>query len=327
MNFDNDQKPLVSLVIPIRNESDTIASLIESINQQSILPDEVILVDGGSNDGTVETVSKLTLQDKRFQVIEAGNAMPGRGRNIGAENARNEWIAFTDAGIKLENMWLEELVKAINKNPSLDVIYGNYAPIRNTLFEKCAVFAYVPAQEKIGIRGKSIASALLKKKVWQIVGGFPDTRAAEDLMFMDKIEAQNFAVGYAPQAMVYWHLRPNWISTFRKFVTYSKHNVWAERQWQWHYGVAKQYLILLPFFIFGIVQSPWWLSVIFGWFCVRTAKRILRHRYEFGLLTSFNPLIFFGTMFLTLIIDLATFVGWIQAIYQKKPSDFTEIHA
>lgn len=327
MNSDFRQKPFVSLVIPLRDETETIAALVDSIKRQTFLPEEVVLVDGGSTDGTVEVAAKLIAGDERFRIIEAGDAMPGRGRNVGVENARNEWIAFTDAGIKLENTWLEKLVEALAEKSGSDVIYGNYAPIKNTFFEKCAVFAYVAPQGKNVIRGKFIASALLKKKVWQKVGGFPDSRAAEDLMFMDAVEKQGFVTAYAPEAMVYWELRPDFLSTFRKFVLYSKYNVWAKREWQWHYGLVRQYLLLLPFIMLALLHSAWWILGIAVWLFVRTVKRILSHRYDFGWTTLLNPLVFLTTMFLITMIDFAVFAGWIQAILHKKPDNFLNIPA
>jgi hypothetical protein len=143
-------------------------------------------------------------------------------------------------------------------------------------------------------------------------------RAAEDLKFIEDVEAAGFRVAFAPKAMVQWQLRPDVASTFQKFALYSKHNVWAGRQWDWHYGVAKQYLLIVPFVVLAIFHSWWWLLGILLWLSARTAKRILAHRYEFGIATLFNPLVFFGVAGLILVIDAATFLGWGQALMSKR---------
>ncbi len=317
----------ISLVIPLYNEENSLRKLVESINQQTFQPDEIILVDGGSIDKTVEVFEKLCSRNPVYKLIKTERATPGKGRNIGIENARNQWIALTDAGIKLKNDWLENLSRVVRESPSTDIVYGNFAPTITNLFEKCAVFAYVTPQGESGIRAKFIASSLLKKEVWQKVDGFPDLRAAEDLMFMDEIERQGFSFAYAPEAMVYWQLRPDFFSTFRKFVLYSKNNVWAKRQWQWHHGIVKQYLLVLPFVVLSVLHSSWWLIAIVGWVFARTAKRILMHRNEFGFWRLLNPFVFLGSAFLILTVDFATFVGWIQAILHKKPDNFMETHA
>jgi glycosyltransferase involved in cell wall biosynthesis len=307
----------VSLVIPVLNESQSLINLIESVKYQTILPDEVIFVDGGSTDNTVELIKDEIDQDHRFRVIEIKNGTPGQGRNVGVENAEYKWIAFTDGGIILEPEWLENLVKIVEKNPATDCVYGNVAPIIKTVFEKCAALAYVPPEDANGIR-RSIASCLLKKEVWLKIGGFPDLRAAEDLIFMEAIEKQNFRIGYAPKALVHWELRQGFFSTFQKFVLYSKHNVFAGRQATWHYGILRQYLVIAIISALAIFHSVWWVLLILAWIFLRTAKTISTNSRGSNRSVIFNPIIFFGVLLLILIIDFAAFVGWGQATFQKK---------
>jgi glycosyltransferase involved in cell wall biosynthesis len=308
----------LSLVIPLKNESSSIEALIQSIRNQSYQPAEIILVDGGSTDNTVKLLKQLTMDDPRFRIIEVEQAMPGKGRNIGTENAIHPWIAYTDAGIKLDKYWLENLVKKAEENPGSAIIYGNYTPQINSWFDKCLVIGYVPGVKPGKIRDKFIASSLFKKEVWEKTGGFPDWRAVEDNAFMKKAEQLGYDPSFAPEAMVYWQANPDLISTFRKFELYSMHNVWAGWQADWHYGIARQYIIMLIAVLLGIFHSPWWLLLPPLWIGLRTAKRIYSFRHEYGLGILFNPLIFFGVLVTSLVIDAATFSGWIKALIQKK---------
>lgn len=311
----------ISLVVPMYNEETSLKNLIESINKQKFLPSEVILVDGGSTDKTIEVFNRLCAGNSSYRLIQTERATPGRGRNIGIQAASNEWIALTDAGIILDENWLSELA-AVAEREQVDAVYGNVSPVRNSFFEKLATFAYVaPLRENV-IRTKFIASSLLKRSVWQTVGGFPDLRAAEDLIFMESVESEGFKSAIAPKALVHWQLRPDLLSTFKKFTLYSKHNVWIKRHWDWHYGILRQYLLMIPFVILALVHSFWWILIIAGWLAARTSKAILRHRFEFGTLGVFNPFFFFGTMSLILLIDLAAFIGWAQAVFQKKTENF-----
>jgi glycosyltransferase involved in cell wall biosynthesis len=120
-----DSSLKISLVVPIFNEEDSLEKLVESINRQTFQPDEVILVDGGSTDKTVEVFERFCPPDSIYKLVKTGRATPGKGRNIGVENARNQWIAFTDAGITLDKDWLAELVKIVEINPTTEVVYGN----------------------------------------------------------------------------------------------------------------------------------------------------------------------------------------------------------
>ena len=124
----------VSLVIPVRDEAATVRDLLASIRSQTRRPDEVVIVDGGSSDGTATLLRQLADEDASLtvHVIEAGQATPGRGRNVGTAAARFEWIAYTDAGIRLDPMWLEELVAAAHRDASASVVYGTYEPIVET---------------------------------------------------------------------------------------------------------------------------------------------------------------------------------------------------
>lgn len=310
----------VSLIIPVYNESSSIAQLIETISRQSYKPAEVILVDGGSTDNTVQVINDLTKAAPFIKVIEAGRAMPGKGRNIGTASAKHNWIAFTDAGIKLDDHWLENLVKKKEEDNTADIIYGAFSPQISSFFDKCAAIAYVPPLKKGRNRTKSIATCLLKKEVWEKTGGFPDWRAAEDLAFMEKAEKMGFKSIEAPEAMVYWKLQPTFASTFRKFDLYSKYNVWAGRQAHWHYGIARQYTLALVFVMLGFFHSWFWFFVIPAWIIARAIKRIWLHRQEFGANSIFNPGIVLGVAAVTLVIDAATFSGWWKAVRFKNVS-------
>jgi GT2 family glycosyltransferase len=234
------------------------------------------------------------------------------------ENASSEWIAFTDAGIRLQKDWLQNMVLKAGENGGADIVYGDYSPQLNSFFDKCASITYVAPLQKNKIRSTFIASSLLKKKVWETVGGFPDWRATEDIVFMENAAKAGFRIAEAPAAMVYWQLRPGLSSTFKRFDLYSKYNVWAGRQAYWHYGVARQYAIMLIPVLLGIFHSWYWFLILPLWMMARTAKRIVLHRHEFGWKTLFNPAVFFMVMLISLVIDAATFTGWIKAVMNKN---------
>jgi glycosyltransferase involved in cell wall biosynthesis len=321
----------VSLVIPIRNEASSVVALIDSIRVQTILPDEVVLIDGGSTDETVEIVESMinapsprtdAMELPSIRLIKTDGASPGRGRNIGIHAARNEWIALTDAGIRLEPDWLENLIEVANRNPRVDLVYGFVDTVIETVFDKCATLAYVLPPDSNGIR-RSIASSLIRKSVWQGVGGFPDLRASEDLIFMDAVE-RNYTVGYAPAAAVHWQLRPNLISTFQKFVLYSKFNVWAGRQRYWHYGILRQYLLMFAIVVPATFFVKWAILLVLPWFASRAVKRILLYKSQFGYQPLIEAKVLLGIMVIIITIDIATFTGWIHAILTNNSLPATD---
>jgi cellulose synthase/poly-beta-1,6-N-acetylglucosamine synthase-like glycosyltransferase len=304
----SDQPLEVSVVMPLRNEAQSLPYVIAGLQQQSYAPAEVILVDGGSTDDTVALARQLTQDDNRFRIVEAGDATPGRGRNVGTAAARYNWIAYADGGNRLEPTWLEYLVREVESNSAVDVVYGNYEPITETTFERAYASIYVaPKQDRPGgrMRGPFISSSLLRREVWQKVAGFPDWRAAEDLAFIERVEAANFETKWAPQATVWWQLPPTLPAMFSKLVLYSRHNVWAGRQSGWHYGLARSYALYLP-----LLPLILWVA--------RLGRSLWKRRESHSIWWLLNPARLMLTAAIMLAMDLATFVGWIQATLLRK---------
>src|SRR5262249_9072731 len=136
----------VSLVIPVKNEADSIERLISSAAAQTRRPDEVLIVDGGSSDGTTEIVDRWAQRHSLsdwIRVVRVDEATPGKGRNVGVSQAKHDWIAFTDAGIRIEHFWLDRMVDVVQREEDVDVVYGGYEPIVETFFDRCAALAYV----------------------------------------------------------------------------------------------------------------------------------------------------------------------------------------
>ncbi|HCX30421.1 MAG TPA: hypothetical protein DHU55_11750, partial [Blastocatellia bacterium] len=260
----------ISVVIPVRNEEDSIRPLLDSLLNQTLRPAEIVITDGGSTDATVAVISECMQDGAPIRLIRSGPALPGRSRNLAAAQASNEWIALIDAGVRPELNWLESLAKRAQQENEVDVVYGSFEPETDTLFKLCAVMAYVAPPIEIDgklIRSRSVASLLMKRSVWEAVGGFPENlRSAEDLLFMNKIEQANFRISYAPDAMVHWQVHSNAWQTFKRFVTYARHNMRAGLWRQWQAAIFERYALLLvsalPVFWFGV---QWLLITLLLW--------------------------------------------------------------
>jgi glycosyltransferase involved in cell wall biosynthesis len=307
------EKKKIALVIPVRDEADNIRTLIKSIRAQTRTPDEIILVDGGSRDGTIEILREVCVEDHRFRLLTATDAMPGQARNIGVADASFAWIAFTDAGNRLEPDWLEQLETVADSDDETAIVLGNFTPITDSFFTECAAITYLQPHLHDDVTDPSIASSLVRRDVWDVVGGFPDLRAAEDLIFLEEARAKGFRILAAPKATVHWELQPNLSRTFRRFFVYSRVNVWAHRQKYWHYGIARLYAFGLPFIVLGLWRGPIWLLGLVAGLSLRVLTRLWSNRQHHSLFWLLNPLRFIGVAVITLTIDLATFCGWISA--------------
>ena len=229
----------VSLVIPLRNEEKSVTALLSSIARQTRAPNEVVVVDAGSTDGTL---AALRAFDAPFPLLllRRGCLHPGEARNEGVAHATNEWIAFMDGGFELDQGWLAALLDGAAASGS-EVVFGSYDPLCDSLFRKCAAIAYVPSLEPWGGRGPAVPGMLIRRSTFDRLGGFPSFRASEDLLFLETIQKSGVSIAYAPRATARWQLAGGWASTFRRFAEYSWHNLKAGRSRSWHVGVARLY--------------------------------------------------------------------------------------
>jgi len=253
----------------------------------------------------------------RLKHISIGVAYPGTARNAGVREAGHELIAFTDGGIELDKDWLKELSLVIAKDSAADVVYGNYAPRADTFFKQCLSMAIVPPPVNKGsgkTRPRFIASSLLKKTVWAAVGGFPDLRAAEDRIFMERIEKRGYVSKYSPNAHVIWNVPGDLKSAFRRFCSYSYHDLLAARTTDWHIPVLKMYAAALLFIMLGIFVSPFFILLPFIGFMLRVIRKMTVNRNEPYFRTLYVPAYFIITGFLIFLVDIAMFTGWVKHI-------------
>ena len=114
--------PLISVVIPVFNGEKTIKETIDSVLKQTFTDFELIVINDGSQDLTVEVVEKI--QDSRIQVYSYQNAGLAASRNRGIDRSTGEYIAFIDA----DDMWtpdkLEAQFNALKSHPEAAVAYS-----------------------------------------------------------------------------------------------------------------------------------------------------------------------------------------------------------
>ena len=311
----------VSVIVPVRDEEHSIRELLDSLLQQTRPPDEIVITDGGSVDATPQIIERYIEQGAPVRLLRAGPALPGRGRNLGAAAAQFEWLAFTDAGIRLDRDWLERLIARAERGDALDIVYGAWEPVTDTLFKKCAAIAYVPPpvsmSDGVVVRPRSIASALLRREVWAAVDGFPeDLRSAEDLLFMNRLEHAGYRAVFEPRAQVHWNLRPTLGSTFKRFLIYSRNNIRAGLWRRWQATILGRYAVLFVLLVVALVVDPRWVWVpVAAWVLMLAARAVVsirRNRHCYPASFSQNLRRVFMIMSLLAALDAAAIIGNVQ---------------
>jgi glycosyltransferase involved in cell wall biosynthesis len=206
------------------NEERSIANFLSSVRSQTRPPDEIVLVDGGSTDRTVQIVRDFIEQGMPIELHVLAGANRSRGRNRAISLAKNPIIAMSDVGSVLEPDWLERIVAPFEADPGVDVVAGYYRPVPRSVLEQAAAFALVPGPDEVDPAkflpsGRSVA---FRKEAFQRTGGYPENQSHnEDTPFaleMRRIGARFF---FEPRAVALWQPRANPFSLFRQYFRYA----------------------------------------------------------------------------------------------------------
>jgi len=103
--------PRISIVVPVYNGEKTVVQTIECLLRQSLAPDEIIVVDDGSTDGTREALRKF---DQCIILLTQPNSGPASARNRGVKATKSAFVAFTDSDCLPDKDWLFNLSRGFD---------------------------------------------------------------------------------------------------------------------------------------------------------------------------------------------------------------------
>lgn len=217
----------ISLISTVYNEAKNIDRWLESIEQQTLSPDEVVIVDGGSTDGTPQRIVEYSKKSKlKICLIEQKSGY-SEGRNIAIRQARGPIIAVTDAGTLLNPDWLYYLTLPFELNPAVQVVAGWYKPIIQSDFhQRLAKKTTMANANDVWIDEflPSSRSIAVRKEELEKINLYPEwiTSAGEDALLDIELKAtcQNWA--FAPDAIVEWLLRDTLTAVYHQFYSWNR---------------------------------------------------------------------------------------------------------
>jgi glycosyltransferase involved in cell wall biosynthesis len=253
----------ISVICTVLNEGESIQKLLDTLLQQTRPADELIFVDGGSSDQTVSILETYAETHKLpLQVIVEPGANISRGRNIAIKAAAGPIIASTDAGVRLHNQWLEELLKPFQTVAPPDVVSGFFVPDPQTVFEVAMGATVLPTVSDINPDTflPSSRSVAFLKSAWEAAGRYPEwLDFCEDLIFDFRLREVAGPFAFASQAIAYFQPRSNLRAFFKQYYQYARGDGKADLFRKRHAIRYLTYLVALPLLlVLGAVVSPWW---------------------------------------------------------------------
>lgn len=275
----------ISLIITTYNEQATITELLNSIAKQSLLPNEIVIVDARSQDNTVQLIKvwqkehhniSLTLLSKK------GNRSVGR--NFAVKKAKYDWLAITDAGCILEKNWLKELWATAVKE-KVKIVAGYYKGLAKNNFEQAVVPYALVMPDRVDEKTflPATRSMLIAKSIWQKYGGLDETLdVSEDYQLAKKIKAAGEKIAFARNAVVGWKPRANLSSFYKMVMGMSRDDVQAGvMRWK-VWLVFIRYLLVFSILykvlsMLGNVFFAGTLILIIGTYIIWSIKKNIKH--------------------------------------------------
>jgi len=214
----------VSLISTVLNEAENLRPFLDALLGQSRQAEEIIIVDGGSQDGTIAIIETYIQEGAPIRLIQAPGANISQGRNQAISQASGDIISATDAGATDNPDWLKEITAPF-ADPSVDVSSGISRASAEKGIQQGVGFITLPADKDISIQAQnpSSRSIAFQKKIWEKTGGYPEELdSAEDSLFNHRLRAAGACFKFSPKAIIYWQPEATLVKASRQFFRYGR---------------------------------------------------------------------------------------------------------
>lgn len=200
------QKPLVSIVTPCFNQADYLRETAESVMKSSYRPIEMIIVNDGSTDNSLEIAEGLAREYKEISVIDQPNKGVSVARNHGISEAKGEIILPLDGDDLISPNYVEEAVNILTQKPEVKVVYCDAVKFNEKGQKKWKLKSF--SLSKLAKDNMIFSAAHFWKKDAVAVGGFSEDMimGREDWEFWIKMLKNGGEVVRLPFVGFYYRL-------------------------------------------------------------------------------------------------------------------------
>ncbi len=218
----NEEKK-VSLVVINHNGQKHLREYFLSIFKQTLIPDEVLMIDNASTDDSIEYVKKYFPKVKI--IANKHNSGTAEGSNIAFKHSKGDYVIFQSNDIRLDKNCVKELVKTLAKNPKIGIVtsvlinYYQYAKTHKKIIDNAGgdadIFGFgtqkypfkklgtIPKQEEVFFSYGG--SFIIRRKIYEKVGGFDQRYFTlnDDIDLSWRVRLLGYQVVYNKESVVY----------------------------------------------------------------------------------------------------------------------------
>ena len=268
MTDETSGTPLISVIVPIRNEATHIASTLQQLLEQerSGIDLEILVADGRSTDQTCEIVSSLAEKHPEIRLFDNPWKLSSAARNVGIQNASGQYLVVVDGHCEIPTRtYFIDLLSAFNRTGA-DCL-GRPQPMDvtdATLLQQAIAAArnsrmghhpdsFIYSEQEIKVPAISVAVAY-QREVFDQVGQF-DTRfdACEDCELNHRIDQAGLTCYLIPQLAIKYQPRNSLTGLFKQLTRYGRGRVRLARK----HGERLSLSSLIPaLFLAGLIIGP-----------------------------------------------------------------------
>lgn len=210
-----DATPIATVIIPALNAAATLAEQLQALaSQDAAFEWELLVVDNGSSDETLEVAERFCRVIRHMQILHCASKGANAARNVGAAAARSELLLFCDADDVVMPSWVQEMVSAL----------ATYAAVGGQLDNDVFPPIFMPRHPPgLPVSANFLPRAItanfgVRRAVWSAIGRFSEAYeyGCTDTEFCWRLQLAGFELGYAPGAVVGYRHRSTLSSAIKK---------------------------------------------------------------------------------------------------------------
>jgi glycosyltransferase involved in cell wall biosynthesis len=309
------KKVPLSIISTVYNESLSIRQFCDALLNETIFPEDIVIVDAGSQDDTVNILEEYREKGLPLQIFSQP-CNRSIGRNLAIQHAKTNYLVCVDGGCLIHPGTLEALWNFWQKNPSVDVIGGNTQPDINGLLEEgfCTLLPLPPTEFELKNKTWLPTSRLIAftRRSFSECGGYPShIPINEDMHFVRRLHEIDCHFAYLDTAIVTWKPRSNWKEFFRQYYLYAVCDGREGIYWKNYFLKIAGYGFGLILFLFGFYYTLLWCILLGGilFYFIFCFKKALEKTKK--------PALILLIPWIEIVNDLADVMGFCVGLVQR----------